>query len=269
MTTTSHRSKISTIRLVTLAVAGVLALGGNATAATKDEVARMVAEEAAKNGRVPVSLALGLAKAESNFNDAALSPAGARGVMQIMPKTAMGEFGVPADALWDPKLNIRLGISYLERLYNLYGRNWDLALSHYNGGSLRVRNGKRVAHDNTHGFIDDVNRWARGYASVGTAVALSKETTPTLVVADVSSSSSRKPRSTNGTPHDNIAMNLDKPVRPTPISRILSPSERFYRSVDELGARFRVSLRRNEDIPVSRNERYEGGSARTSRYSYN
>ena len=159
-------------RVGTLALLGIMALGQASAAATKEEVMKMVSDEASLNGRVPVALALAVARVESNFNDHALSSAGARGVMQIMPATAMGEFGVPKDQLMDPRLNVRLGVSYLERLYNQYGQDWELALSHYNGGSLRSSGGRFVAHDYTRQYVADVVRWSRSYQSEGTALAL-------------------------------------------------------------------------------------------------
>lgn len=97
----------------------------------------MVVEEAHRNGTVPPSLALAVAKVESGFDEGAESSFGARGVMQIMPKTAKDEFQVSADRLWDPRLNIQVGIAYLEQLYHQYGQRWNLALSHYNGGTLK------------------------------------------------------------------------------------------------------------------------------------
>ena len=64
---------------------------------------------------MPPSLALAVAKIESDFQVRALSPTGARGVMQIMPATAESEFGIAADELWDAAINVRLGIEYSRR----------------------------------------------------------------------------------------------------------------------------------------------------------
>jgi soluble lytic murein transglycosylase-like protein len=115
-------------------------LGGCAATAaapqplSRPAVQQIVAEEALRMG-VPVSLALAVAHAESNFNPAAESPMGARGVMQIMPATARGEYGIEADLLWQPRLNVRLGLHFLKRLLERYRGRIDLALSYYNGGS--------------------------------------------------------------------------------------------------------------------------------------
>jgi soluble lytic murein transglycosylase-like protein len=94
----------------------------------------LVVEEAARM-RVPVSLALAVAHAESNFNPRAESRSGARGVMQIMPATARGEYGIEPRLLWNPRVNVRLGLHFLKRLIHRYRGRVDLALSHYNGGS--------------------------------------------------------------------------------------------------------------------------------------
>jgi soluble lytic murein transglycosylase-like protein len=97
-------------------------------------VKAMVAREAVNMG-VPVSLALAVAHAESNFDPKARSHKGARGVMQIMPATARSEYGIRAERLWEPRLNIRLGLHFLNRLVKRYRGRVDLALSYYNGGS--------------------------------------------------------------------------------------------------------------------------------------
>ncbi len=85
--------------------------------------------------RVPISLALAVAHAESNFDPRAVSPRGARGVMQIMPATASGEYGIRPGLLFNPRINVRLGLHFLKRLLDRYRGRVDLALSYYNGGA--------------------------------------------------------------------------------------------------------------------------------------
>ena len=101
---------------------------------SRGEVQALVVEEAVRM-RVPVSLALAVAHAESNFDTRAESHAGARGVMQVMPATARGEYGIDPDLLWHPRVNVRLGLHFLKRLLYRYRGRVDLALSYYNGGS--------------------------------------------------------------------------------------------------------------------------------------
>jgi hypothetical protein len=132
-----------------------LLLGASAEAATRADVQQWVVEEAVLT-KVPPSLALAVAKVESNFRDDALGTQGERGVMQIMPSTARGEFGVPAGRLWDGRLNINLGLRYLERLYDQYGGRWHLALSHYNGGTLKGRGANAVPHPYTRKYVANV-----------------------------------------------------------------------------------------------------------------
>ena len=97
-------------------------------------IQRMVVVEARNMGIAP-ELALAVAHAESDFDPKVVSHEGARGVMQIMPRTAWEEYGITAGQLWQPRLNIRLGLHFLSRLLRRYRGRTDLALSYYNGGS--------------------------------------------------------------------------------------------------------------------------------------
>ena len=124
-------------------------------AMTRDAIKRMVAHEA-RNMGVSVPLALAVAHAESSFNARAQSHKGARGVMQIMPATARGEYGIPADQLWDPRINIRLGLHFLGRLIDRYNGRTDLALSYYNGGSAVGRPGSARIIPATRSYVRKV-----------------------------------------------------------------------------------------------------------------
>lgn len=120
-----------------LIATNAMAISSDKRQASRERIMDMVVEEAIK-ADFPPELALAVARVESNFDAKALSPVGARGVMQIMPKTARDEFGVAASKLYQPRTNIRLGIRFLRQLMNRYDNYVDIALSHYNGGS-RVR----------------------------------------------------------------------------------------------------------------------------------
>lgn len=130
------------VPLSTLVVAVMLLASGEAAEAgqtgreglDRGAIEALVVEEATRMG-VPVALALAVAHAESSFDPSALSHKGARGVMQIMPKTALGEYGIGPELLWHPRINVRLGLHFLKRLLWRYRGRTDLALSYYNGGS--------------------------------------------------------------------------------------------------------------------------------------
>ena len=113
---------------------GALAGWGRKRHYPKSKIKALVATEAMDLG-ISVPLALAVAHAESYFDAQAESSAGARGVMQIMPATALGEYGIEPDMLWDPRINVRLGLHFLGRLIRRYRGRVDLALSYYNGGS--------------------------------------------------------------------------------------------------------------------------------------
>jgi hypothetical protein len=121
-----------------------------------DDIQQRVISEA-KRQNMPPSLALAIAKVESNFNHQAISHAGAKGVMQIMPRTAEQVFGVPRSRLFDPDVNIELGITFIKKLLKRYDNRLDIALSHYNGGSgVKNRHGELRVMPATQGYVDKV-----------------------------------------------------------------------------------------------------------------
>jgi soluble lytic murein transglycosylase-like protein len=74
-------------------------------------------------------------KMESNFNPKAVSRAGARGLMQLMPSTAAG-LGVKDS--FDPEQNIMAGTRFLQELLKKYGGDLDSTLAAYNWGTGNV-----------------------------------------------------------------------------------------------------------------------------------
>lgn len=72
--------------------------------------------------RLDPRLVKAIVAAESEFYKRAVSPAGARGLMQLMPRTAE-YMGVPREYLFDPEYNIRAGVSYLAHLFE---RAWKI-----------------------------------------------------------------------------------------------------------------------------------------------
>ena len=106
-----------------------------ASSSNKNYIKMLLIDNAKKSNYVKPSLALAVAQVESNFNANAISNKGAIGIMQIMPKTARDMYGVPKHKLFDPVINIKIGISFLDHLIKKYKGRIDIALSHYNGGS--------------------------------------------------------------------------------------------------------------------------------------
>lgn len=92
-------------------------------------------EEAARTYGVDVNLLKAIGKAESNFNADAVSPAGAIGVMQLMPATA-ASLGVTDP--YDARQNIMGGAKYIADMVGRYDGNAELALAAYNAGSGNV-----------------------------------------------------------------------------------------------------------------------------------
>ena len=97
-----------------------------------DELVR----EASSRHQLDPDFVASVIKAESNFNAHAVSPKGARGLMQLMPKTA-AQLGV-ADA-FDPRANVEAGTAHLSALLDQYNNDPIKALAAYNAGAHRVQ----------------------------------------------------------------------------------------------------------------------------------
>ncbi len=93
---------------------------------------------------VDAALTLGVIRQESSFDASTVSPAGARGLMQLMPATAAQvgrQLGVDAPLaalVGDPALNIRLGATYLAGVLQKFDGAVPLAVAAYNAGPSRV-----------------------------------------------------------------------------------------------------------------------------------
>ena len=113
----------------------------------------IIMHEATKNDIAP-EWAFSIARRESSFMPDAVSPANARGLMQLLPSTAkyLEKRRVSPRKLLDPKLNARLGNQYLRYLMDKLDNNHILATASYNAGWRNV--GKWLPKD--EGLASDI-----------------------------------------------------------------------------------------------------------------
>jgi soluble lytic murein transglycosylase-like protein len=90
-------------------------------------------------------LMMAMVEAESGFNTKAISPKGARGLMQLMPATA-ARYGMRnVQELHEPARNLEMGAHHVKDLLALHGGNWALAIAAYNAGQGAVaKHGQRI-----------------------------------------------------------------------------------------------------------------------------
>ncbi len=122
----------------------------------------------AKAEDVDPLLILSLIRQESAFNTQARSPAGARGLMQIMPQTARSVASVSARQLFNPAINIKVGSKYFLKRLRQYEGDVEYTLAAYNAGFSRVDQWKkRYPTDNKMLFIDFIPfRETRDYVAL-------------------------------------------------------------------------------------------------------
>jgi soluble lytic murein transglycosylase-like protein len=107
-------------------------------------LSQTIHEESISRGLDPLFV-LAVMKVESSLNPSAVSPVGARGLMQIMPQTEkwilealLPNFSSHYISWDEPVSNAKLGIAYLAYLMKRYGRNKVYALVAYNSGPSRL-----------------------------------------------------------------------------------------------------------------------------------
>jgi soluble lytic murein transglycosylase-like protein len=107
----------------------------NTDADVEDDMDAYIKEVSARYG-VPADLVAAVIEAESDNNPRAVSRRGARGLMQLMPKTAR-TLGVRDP--FDPRANIDAGVRHLRALMDRFGsNNLPLVLAAYNAGEVAV-----------------------------------------------------------------------------------------------------------------------------------
>jgi soluble lytic murein transglycosylase-like protein len=115
-----------------------------------------IVKQVAGKHRIDPELVHIVIRAESNYDAFAISSAGAMGLMQLMPATAL-QYGV--QNVFDPAQNIEGGVRYLKDLVRLYNGQTKLVLAAYNAGQEAVRKYKGIPpYPETKGYIASIMR---------------------------------------------------------------------------------------------------------------
>jgi soluble lytic murein transglycosylase-like protein len=131
-------------------------------AMTKHNITRELAEDIydiAREQNIEPKLAYGLVKTESTFDERAVSHVGARGLTQVMPRTAAWLVpGTKTEDLYDRQTNLRLGFRYLDQMIDKYKGDVRLALLAYNRGPGTVDKVLKRGGNPDNGYADKVLR---------------------------------------------------------------------------------------------------------------
>lgn len=118
------------------------ALLASSEMAARAQALQPIIETAAREQAISPQLLHAVIQVESGYQDRAVSPKGAMGLMQLMPQTAR-RFGVLN--AFDARQNVQGGARYLRWLLDYFGGDLNLALAGYNAGEgAVVRAGYRV-----------------------------------------------------------------------------------------------------------------------------
>lgn len=129
---------------------------------------------AASKHNVPPALIAAIMHAESNFNPRAVSPVGARGLMQINGITQR-HLGVRN--VFDPHQNVHGGAKYLRELLNTFRGNKRMAIAAYNAGPGAVRKYRGIPpYRETRRYVVKVTKLYRMYRrQLPTSLLLAKK----------------------------------------------------------------------------------------------
>ena len=139
----------------------------------------------------------GLIRQESEFNPKAVSRAGARGLMQVMPATGkelarrLGVAGFSDAKLFDPDLSLRFGTYHLKEVIDRFQGEIELALAAYNAGATRAADWiqwaefpepaafvETIPFTETRGYVQAVLRNRETYRKIYDGAAAMRSTTP-------------------------------------------------------------------------------------------
>jgi soluble lytic murein transglycosylase-like protein len=142
-----------------------------------------IIEKYAAEHQLDPSLIRSIIAQESGFNPKAISPKGARGLMQLMPSTA-ASLGVKNS--FDPEQNIQGGVKHFRFLMDNFNNNLELSLAAYNAGqNLVQRLGKVPAIRETVDYVQSITK-RYGKKEVQTQAQKTPERPPTFRFIDES-----------------------------------------------------------------------------------
>jgi len=124
--------------------------------------------QAAALYQIPESLVRAVIKVESDYDPRAVSYAGARGLMQLMPETADR---MQVKDINDPRENIFGGVRYLRVLANMFNGDLELSVAGYNAGENAVMQyGGIPPYAQTRDYVVKVTKFYRRYKTIPDAV---------------------------------------------------------------------------------------------------
>lgn len=127
--------------------------------------------QAATLYQIPVELVRAVIKVESDYDPRAVSPAGARGLMQMIPATADR---MQVRDIFDPRENIFGGVRYLRVLANMFNGDIQLTIAGYNAGEgAVVRYGGIPPYEETQFYVTKVLGYYHRYRALNNATEAS------------------------------------------------------------------------------------------------